>query len=412
MLDPRRRWRRINRAMNSRGRSARRESITSSKPWQYAPGHSPRLCCSHVGPHGGWGQRRQNHYKPYGFRFVVENTECKKKRKANGSSDSETENENQVGTANPPPPQTQYFIIEPETGRSLTPVTPFAIEKSLLCQVGNVLETRKLRSGSILVRVASQAQANSIINIKTILDINVAVTPHRTLNSCSETSATAMTRRSCMSCSRKVSQLFITSCQHEMALKNLLTHLFLLLTPLHYLQLSKSATCESIPNSMYRTHSDATNANDMDMGRTCASAQLPVLDAARRVTPILTAVLTTTASIVEVTTLPTLKHAQSGRNRRTLPLSNISRMSVFARQLILFVCNLGPQLQTASPVMHRQHAAQHPPSAVHRAQQHKRCLHGHLTPRFHCQLKICQLAINLCRNAAATHKQNLWTSRS
>jgi len=109
-----------------------------------------------------------------------------KKRKNNtSSSDSDTEtNDNRISSADTLPPQTQYFIVEPEEGKSLTHITPFAIEKSLLCQVGNVLETRKLRSGSILVRVASQAQANLIINIKTILDINVAATPHRTLNSC------------------------------------------------------------------------------------------------------------------------------------------------------------------------------------------------------------------------------------
>ena len=109
-----------------------------------------------------------------------------KKRKNNtSSSDSDTEtNDNHTSSVDALPPQTQYFVVEPEEGKSLTPITPFAIEKSLLCQVGNVLETRKLRSGSILVRVASQAQANLMINIKTILDINVAATPHRTLNSC------------------------------------------------------------------------------------------------------------------------------------------------------------------------------------------------------------------------------------
>ena len=214
-----------------------------------------------------------------------------------------------------------------------------------------------------------------------------------------------------MSCSRKVSQLFITSCQHEMALKNLPTHMFLLLTHLHYLQLSKSATCESIPNSMYRTHSAAISANVTVTERTCASAQLPALAAARRVTPTLTAVLTTTVSIVGVTMLPSRKTVQNGRSNETLQPSNSRGMSAFERQLRSTVRQLGPQRQAASPVMRKQHTAQHQLNAALQTLQLKQTLHGPETPKSRYLWNLYQYPMSQYHIAVVTHRLNLWLSR-
>lgn len=79
---------------------------------------------------------------------------------------------------------TQYFVMDPAEGHSLQKLSPFAIEKSMLCQVGTVRELKKLRSGTLLVRVASKGQAAAIVNLTQFAMVPVTVTAHKTLNTC------------------------------------------------------------------------------------------------------------------------------------------------------------------------------------------------------------------------------------
>src|SRR5215469_5176702 len=78
----------------------------------------------------------------------------------------------------------RIFVIKSnETNRNICEISPFVIEKAIKGTVGTVKSVRKLRSGSLLVKVASKAQARSIMNVKQLHDMQVTVLPHRSLNS-------------------------------------------------------------------------------------------------------------------------------------------------------------------------------------------------------------------------------------
>src|SRR5215469_14854446 len=79
----------------------------------------------------------------------------------------------------------RIFVIKAdEPNRNICEMSPFLIEKAIKRTVGTVKNVRKLRSGLLLVDVASEAQARSIMNVKQLHDMQVTVSPHRSLNSC------------------------------------------------------------------------------------------------------------------------------------------------------------------------------------------------------------------------------------
>lgn len=108
-------------------------------------------------------------------------TPNEKKRKQASSSDSTAESDDEIslGTS-----FDRFFVIEPTVeGQLLTKLSPFVIAKFLQCRIGNPQAARKLQSGSILVEVASKAQATNIANLDVFVDVPVKVSAHRTLNS-------------------------------------------------------------------------------------------------------------------------------------------------------------------------------------------------------------------------------------
>src|SRR5215469_5493467 len=79
----------------------------------------------------------------------------------------------------------RIFVIKAdEPNRNICEMSPFLIENAIKGTVGTVKNVRKLRSGLLLVEVASEAQARSIMNVEQLHDMQVTVSPHRSLNSC------------------------------------------------------------------------------------------------------------------------------------------------------------------------------------------------------------------------------------
>ena len=78
----------------------------------------------------------------------------------------------------------KFFVIQATSDKTLSRISPFAIEKSFKAAVGTAQNVRRLRDGNILVEVANAAQSRSIINLHTLAECPVSVSPHRSLNTC------------------------------------------------------------------------------------------------------------------------------------------------------------------------------------------------------------------------------------
>ncbi len=76
-----------------------------------------------------------------------------------------------------------FFVVEPHEGHTID-LSIFGIQKLLKCAVGDVKNAKKLRNGYVLMEVASKAQAENALKMKTWINTPVKVTPHRSLNTC------------------------------------------------------------------------------------------------------------------------------------------------------------------------------------------------------------------------------------
>jgi hypothetical protein len=61
-------------------------------------------------------------------------------------------------------------------------LSPFLVEKTIQGHIGTTKSTRKLRSGILLVEVARETQATNLLKLTKISDLEVKVSPHRTMN--------------------------------------------------------------------------------------------------------------------------------------------------------------------------------------------------------------------------------------
>ncbi|XP_048255091.1 uncharacterized protein LOC125381695 [Haliotis rufescens] len=62
-------------------------------------------------------------------------------------------------------------------------LNPFAVEKAIQGIAGDVEDAKRLRSGCLLIKCRRQKQAVSLLSIKTLANVPVVVSPHRSLNS-------------------------------------------------------------------------------------------------------------------------------------------------------------------------------------------------------------------------------------
>ena len=109
----------------------------------------------------------------------------RKRRKSNSSSDGEYDSDVEDITF----PEwnlvwPRYIVLSPlDDKEPLTKLSPFAIEKGIKGQFGTVHKVIKMRFGSLLVEATRPAQARNILDTTKFMDIEVKVTPHRSLNS-------------------------------------------------------------------------------------------------------------------------------------------------------------------------------------------------------------------------------------
>ncbi|GBN34738.1 hypothetical protein AVEN_31442-1 [Araneus ventricosus] len=78
-----------------------------------------------------------------------------------------------------------FFVIKRVTDKheNFSTVSPFLVEKAITGSVGIVKSTKLMRSGDLLVEVASSKQAQQILKLHSLSTISVSVKPHETLNS-------------------------------------------------------------------------------------------------------------------------------------------------------------------------------------------------------------------------------------
>jgi hypothetical protein len=74
-----------------------------------------------------------------------------------------------------------FIVVEAADGQPIK-YSIFASQKLLKCAVGDVKSAKKLRNGALLVEVTSKAQANKALKMSTWIDVQVKVSPHRSLN--------------------------------------------------------------------------------------------------------------------------------------------------------------------------------------------------------------------------------------
>ncbi|GBN79623.1 hypothetical protein AVEN_125806-1 [Araneus ventricosus] len=75
----------------------------------------------------------------------------------------------------------KFFVINSENN-TLKNTSPILIHKSIVSFVGEAKSVKKLNNGSLLIEVTNSKQAENIQKLKKIGNIEVTVTPHRTLN--------------------------------------------------------------------------------------------------------------------------------------------------------------------------------------------------------------------------------------
>ncbi|XP_055928047.1 uncharacterized protein LOC129959249 [Argiope bruennichi] len=78
-----------------------------------------------------------------------------------------------------------FFILKriSTTNETFHTVSPFLVEKAISSNLGNTKSIRKLRSGDLLIEVATRKQAEQILKLNSLSTIPVSVTPHASLNS-------------------------------------------------------------------------------------------------------------------------------------------------------------------------------------------------------------------------------------
>ncbi|XP_071101757.1 uncharacterized protein [Haliotis cracherodii] len=76
------------------------------------------------------------------------------------------------------------FLVIEAADKLPIKLNPFAISKAVSGICGEVKNVTRLRSGSFLVECARRQQSLNLLSISTFANIEVAVSVHRTLNSC------------------------------------------------------------------------------------------------------------------------------------------------------------------------------------------------------------------------------------
>ncbi len=77
----------------------------------------------------------------------------------------------------------RFLVVQGIEGQSLK-LNPFVISKAIAGICGEVKNVTRLRTGSLLVECARKQQSINLLNARHFANTRIAVSPHRTLNSC------------------------------------------------------------------------------------------------------------------------------------------------------------------------------------------------------------------------------------
>ncbi|XP_023220790.1 uncharacterized protein LOC111622612 [Centruroides sculpturatus] len=78
--------------------------------------------------------------------------------------------------------QPTYLIVHATGETPMSKRSPFLIQKLFESTIGHVKKIQKLRSVDLLVETASLQQSGKLLNLKSLEDIQVTITPHTSLN--------------------------------------------------------------------------------------------------------------------------------------------------------------------------------------------------------------------------------------
>ena len=116
----------------------------------------------------------------YGFLGFSKKQQLQKRTRTDDDSDSDTDNELFLTKDNWP-----RFIVAKSASeeRTLSKLSPFAVQKGFQFIAGTLKSTKRLRDGSFLVECSRKTQAENLLETVNFVDRPVHVSVHRTLNS-------------------------------------------------------------------------------------------------------------------------------------------------------------------------------------------------------------------------------------
>ncbi|XP_023235741.1 uncharacterized protein LOC111635114 [Centruroides sculpturatus] len=79
--------------------------------------------------------------------------------------------------------QPVYLVVHATGEKLLSKCSPFLIQKLFESTIGHLKKIQKLRSGDLLVETASPQQTTKLLSMKTLGDMGVSITSHKSLNS-------------------------------------------------------------------------------------------------------------------------------------------------------------------------------------------------------------------------------------
>ncbi|XP_067123190.1 uncharacterized protein [Centruroides vittatus] len=79
--------------------------------------------------------------------------------------------------------QPAYLIVHSSGKKPMSKCSPFLIQKLFESTIGHLKKIQKLRSGDLLIEAASSQQSAKLLNMTSLGDIKVTITPHASLNS-------------------------------------------------------------------------------------------------------------------------------------------------------------------------------------------------------------------------------------
>ena len=82
------------------------------------------------------------------------------------------------------PDKATYVTLRSKTNTRLSTVNSFIIKKVIDCNIGNVVNVKKLASGDLLVHTINVSQVKSLLKLRFIHDIEIEASIPVSMNSC------------------------------------------------------------------------------------------------------------------------------------------------------------------------------------------------------------------------------------